>query len=560
MMCIDSRSSRVAAFLVLVSSAAVAQTSETFKIHSLFPGFQEGDMAGAAAIGVGDIDGDGFDDVLVGLPGASPDGLPGAGSVLLFSGRGGSLLRRVNGDRAGGAFGAALAVVPDLNADGVADFLVGAPLTTEPGLPEAGKVFRVSGGDGAIIDVLLSDQDHGHFGASIIAPGDLNGDGIVDYVVGAPGAPVGTTLGVGKAYGVSGSDRSRLFTIRGVETNEALGTALTGLPGGGTPSFAVGSPGATVGNLVLAGHVEIHRANGNLALQINGAEAGARFGASLGRSGDLNGDHMGELLVGAPDAAPRGTIGAGSAFAINPTTGLLLLRVDGSSGGQHLGISVTGVPDVSGDGITDIAAGSSGSASLQGRIGIFSGAQGALVFERVGGMQDGMGSSLGIAGDVDGDGNPDLVFGEPGWVDAHGVTTGRATLMMWDRSTLTVTGQPRRGERLSFTLSGDPGSFYVLLLSVRGGPGSRITPISYPNAPGNAVALDVGLEHANVSFTLPHFIGSLDATGQRVVSLRIPTFEQPPLPVTFYSQFVELGGIASPIRRVSTSLAVTVTQ
>ncbi|MBI1854039.1 MAG: FG-GAP repeat protein [Planctomycetes bacterium] len=549
--------------LVLALPRASAQAPEPFKLDSVFTGFQAGDASGAAIISAGDVNADGFDDVLVGMPGASPNGLAGAGSALLFSGRGGSLLVRFNGDRAGGGFGAALAVIPDANNDGVVDFLIGAPLTAEPGLPEAGKVFRISGIDGSIIDVLTSDQDHGHFGAALAVPGDLNGDGVVDYLVGAPGAPVGGLAGAGKVFGVSGADRSRLFTVRGAEMGEALGSSLAGLPGigvGPTPSFAIGSPGATVGNLVLAGHVQIFRGLASLALQINGAEAGAHFGTSLGRAGDINGDRSPELLVGAPDASPRGVIAAGSAFVMNPTSGLLLLRIDGAAAGQHLGVTVTGVSDVSEDGTPDIAAGSSGNASLPGGIGIYSGASGSVVYERTGGTSDGTGTALAVAGDVDGDGHIDIAYGEPAWRTGSGDAVGRAVVLMWDRSTLSVAGQPRRGERLAFTLGSDPGAFYVLILSTRGAPGARLTPIQYPNAPGNAIALDVGLEHVNVSFTLPHFIGDLDASGRRVVSLRIPTFETPPLPVTFQAQFITLGGAASPIKRVSNSVQLTITQ
>ncbi len=549
--------------LVALVAEAGAQVGDPFRIHSIFRGRQIGDRAGVCILGTGDFNRDGFFDVLVGVPGDDPNGLADAGSAVVYGGRGGVVLRRFVGTEAGGRFGEALAAVPDVNADTVRDFLIAAPFASDGALPEAGKVFIVSGADGAILGTLVGDQAMAHFGATVIVPGDLNSDGVVDYVIGAPLAQVGPNDGAGKAIGISGADRSVLFTLSGTQAGESLGSALVSLSdldSDGRPEFAVGSPGATVGNLVGAGRVQIFTASGAIHVPVDGTETDAHFGSALGRAGDLSGDHVGDLLVGAPDASPRGIAGAGSLFVFNARTAQFLLRLDGEEAGLRLGAATIGVSDVSGDAVEDIAAGAPGAGQAAGRISLFSGADGSFLFSRIGAPGHGTGAALARVGDVDVDGHDDFFYGEPSFGGSSGENVGRAMLVMWDTSRLGAEGTPRRGSPLTITFDADPDDIYMLILSRNGGPGARITPIPFPNAPGNSVALDVGLENVRFTFTRPGFMGAFDANGHAEFTIQIPMFQRPGLPLTVTGQFITLRGAASLIQRVSNAVSFVISE
>jgi hypothetical protein len=172
-----------------------------------------------------DLDHDGVRDFLVGLPDFSDStlGLTHNGAVLVFSTRALLSLGSFFGDASFDNFGSSVASVGDVNHDGVNDIVIGAPRSRAPGF-QAGLVRLVSGKDLTVLRDTFG--ENGEFlGFSVAALGDMNHDGVPDYVAGSPSSPSGT----GVAAAISGRDGHVMFRFAGVpQRNQELGEAVAG--------------------------------------------------------------------------------------------------------------------------------------------------------------------------------------------------------------------------------------------------------------------------------------------------------------------------------------------
>ncbi|TAJ16174.1 MAG: hypothetical protein EPO68_11530 [Planctomycetota bacterium] len=265
---------------------------------------------GLVVAGGADLDGDGTSDFAVGGP-------YWQGLVELRSGATGGALHTFFGPEFKGSFGAAVAL-GDLNADGFNDVLVGMPYrVTEPAAPhKAGRVLAYSGTDHA----LLFDRKHSNavdwFGASVAVVGDADGDGSVDYVAGAPSAQVGGG-GVGAAYLFSSATGAEL----GGHTASAfdrLGWTIANagdVDGDGAPDFVAGTDVAAAGP---ASHASVCSGRTGAHLFDVHAQGGsaALFGWSVSGVGDVDGDGHSELAIG--DYAVNGTTGSVAIASVYP--------------------------------------------------------------------------------------------------------------------------------------------------------------------------------------------------------------------------------------------------
>jgi len=164
----------------------------------------------------------------------------------------------------------------------------------------------------------------------------------------------------------------------------------------------------------------------DVAFRFDGQAVFDELGYSVAHVGDVNGDGVPDLFVGAPQADPNGLSEAGSATLFSGATGAQLRRWDGSAAFDWLGFSVAGAGDVDGDGVPDVIVGAPfanrNGLTSAGSAFVFSGATGAQLFRFDGSaVEDFLGTSVAGAGDVDGDGVPDLIVGAP-FADPNGIS------------------------------------------------------------------------------------------------------------------------------------------
>ena len=374
---------------------------------------------------------------------------------------------RIDGAEGFDQAGSAVAGVGDINGDGRAEVAVGAPGTDNGVIPNAGAVYVIFGSSApAKVDLrslgaagfrVIGDEDGAQLGGAVAAAGDVNGDGRPDIVMGAPGrnangnnsgaayviygqaAP--TSIDLQNALGGAG------FRILGQAANDEAGGTVSGagdMNADGRAEVIVGAPGAdnNVRNnsgsaYVVYGQpapadVDLGIALGAAAFRIDGPTANDDAGASVGDAGDVNLDGRADVVVGAPFA---GNGGAGYVIFGQPAPqanvdlaniGPVGYRIDGALSGDHTGVSVDGVGDVNADGRPDVVVGADDADSnlrnLSGTSHVVFGKATdtpvSLAALATGGyradgaaVEDHAGRAVSGAGDVNGDGRPDVLIG-----------------------------------------------------------------------------------------------------------------------------------------------------
>jgi hypothetical protein len=294
-----------------------------------------GAALGWSVAGAGDIDRDGFDDVLAGAPFYAPQGGAGVGMVLVCSGRTGEVLHTLLGERPGDRFGWSLCRLGDVDRDRVPDFAVGVEGDVEKqaavrakagaaratragsvesrsrraarGKRQAGAALLFSGRKGELLRTLRSGQDNDYFGAAVANAGDFDGDGCDEVVVGGWNAQNAAGVRAGIAVVFSSRTGKELLRLAGDREYDRFGAAVAGLgdiDGDGRPDLAVGAPQDPS---VDTGYAQLFSgASGALLLTLRGEQVGDAFGTSLDRAEDRSGDRIADVLVGAPGFRRRG--------------------------------------------------------------------------------------------------------------------------------------------------------------------------------------------------------------------------------------------------------------
>ncbi|MEM9274439.1 MAG: hypothetical protein AAGA80_15955 [Cyanobacteria bacterium P01_F01_bin.143] len=435
-----------------------------------------GDLSGSAISSAGDVNDDGLDDILIGAPNADPDGRLNAGTTYVIFGQtnigssgtielsnldssAGVAINGITGgdfgrvgtrstdisgaDQSGGE----VSDIGDINGDGFADIIIAAPGAGEivefsngafstDGTGEAYVIFGGANiGDSGDIELSSLDGRNGfliegidtgdNLGSAVSGAGDINGDGLADFIISAPRAgeevtPYGgnqgetyvifgrNNIGNSGAFDLTALNGNNGFVVNGIREKDYSGNAVSSagdLNGDGFEDIIVSSPfageetivtdgfsyydpkgeayiifgGTDVGNSV---EIELSSLNGENGFLISGIDGRDSLGAAVSNAGDVNNDGFDDIIVGAPGADPNGEAGAGETYLI--------------FGGSNIGSS--GTLDVS---------------SLNGTNGV--------VFEGIDGdepdnfeiLSDNSGSSVSGLGDINNDGRDDLIISAP---------------------------------------------------------------------------------------------------------------------------------------------------
>jgi hypothetical protein len=394
-------------------------------------GVVSGDRAGGSVSAAGDINGDGIDDLIIGADGADP-----------------------NGDRSGSSY-----VVFGQNTASAGDFAATLALSDLDG----SNGFRLDG---------VAARDYA--GYSVSAAGDINGDGLDDLIIGAFGVDLNGSYS-GSSYVVFGRntassgnfaatlalsslDGSNGFRIDGVAMYDFSGRAVSAagdINGDGLDDLIIGANRASPnGNgsgssyvvfgksTPFAATLALSSLDGSNGFRIDGVVANNSSGSSVGAAGDINGDGIGDLFIGANSDGPNGT-GSGSSYVVfgqsTPFAATLALssldgsngfRVDGAAMYDYSGgAAVSAAGDVNGDGVSDLIIGASGAGSSSGSSYVVFGQNTAstgnfaatLDLSSLNGsngfrldgvaMNDSSGRAVSAAGDINGDGLDDLIIG-----------------------------------------------------------------------------------------------------------------------------------------------------
>ncbi len=398
--------------------------------------------AGASVAIAGDLDHDGYDDLVVGDIGE--DTMPGWAYVWYGPVEDNYPFLicdvKLEGENEAGAFGCVVARGGDANADGRDDFLV-SDCADDEGGENAGAAYLVSGALNPVIDVtdaaykMAGVDENDLAGCSIASAGDVNADHADDVIVGAMGVEPG-----GAAYYFAGP----IFSVKPLSTayavmtgdnpGDEVGCSVGGavdLNADGMDDLLIGARGYSDSRgavYIFYGPVFGNNSVSEADAVFVGKQVGGEVGYSVAGVGDVNGDGYDDVLVGAPHVDGVES-NAGAAFLVlGPVSGTISTeKADATFLGEHesdhAGVTVAGAGDVNGDGFADLLIGASweGSGATKGGAvylilgpveGVMSLADADTKF--VGYRVDGMaGMAIAGGGDLNGDGYDDVVIAAP---------------------------------------------------------------------------------------------------------------------------------------------------
>ena len=359
-----------------------------------------------------DVDGDGQADIAAGARFTLQEGTLQNGSAAVWSGASGALIRAWDGESPDGLFGHWVMLLPDISGDGLADVIIAAPHGLADGRMR-GVVVARSPRTGEEIWTRAETESE-NLGWDLTLAGDQDGDGRTDLFVGAPAGDSG------RVYLLSGRNGTVLRTYAPREEAGSFGwyvARLDDLDGDGRADLAVGAPfaaderGAKVGGAWV-----LSSATGKELHHWKGTDPRGGFGGVVAAVGDLDRDGKGEVVVASPGTEDQARTLPGELFVYSGATGKELRHWSGSQPGELFGRMVVAAGDLDGDGVEDLAIGAPwyrrDSADRVGRVQLRSGRSGTVLGELSGDEADcWFGWHVRRAPDPAGRGRPALLIG-----------------------------------------------------------------------------------------------------------------------------------------------------